>query len=294
MHDPRIGRFFAVDPLAKKYPWNSSYAFSENRVIDGVELEGLEFKISVQNFDMNWNLKQQDGRNAFSRQIGPGFQSVGSKSLISDSFSQHKQTRNKLYNLLNNNKDKTEWTSGKNAYFNSNDVILKTTNNGKYPFPVYHVVPAPPKNGELNLKIQYDNNNNIHHIVAEYIPTDEGPKDITAMDFAEGVEKLGNTMIYFGIVAEPETAGTSTTIVFVGKILSYSGSALKAVIYAFDNNKEEAWGEISVSIVSGGVNVIMEKSLKNKLSDKMAKLAAKVIIDIVQNQAEKQINNQDE
>ncbi len=33
-----------MDPLAKKYPWNSSYAFSENRVIDGVELEGLEFE----------------------------------------------------------------------------------------------------------------------------------------------------------------------------------------------------------------------------------------------------------
>jgi len=43
MHDPRIGRFFAVDPLAPKYPHNSVYAFSENRVIDGVELEGLEF-----------------------------------------------------------------------------------------------------------------------------------------------------------------------------------------------------------------------------------------------------------
>ena len=42
MHDPRIGRFFAVDPLAAKYPWNSSYAFSENRVVDGVELEGRE------------------------------------------------------------------------------------------------------------------------------------------------------------------------------------------------------------------------------------------------------------
>ena len=41
MHDPRVGRFFAVDPLAGKYPWNSPYAFSENRVIDGVELEGL-------------------------------------------------------------------------------------------------------------------------------------------------------------------------------------------------------------------------------------------------------------
>ncbi|MFL0086835.1 RHS repeat-associated core domain-containing protein, partial [Tenacibaculum maritimum] len=43
MHDPRVGRFFAVDPLASKYPHNSVYAFSENRVIDGVELEGLEY-----------------------------------------------------------------------------------------------------------------------------------------------------------------------------------------------------------------------------------------------------------
>ncbi len=42
IHDPRLGRFFAVDPLTAKYPWNSPYAFSENRVIDGIELEGLE------------------------------------------------------------------------------------------------------------------------------------------------------------------------------------------------------------------------------------------------------------
>jgi len=43
MHDPRVGRFFAVDPLEKVYPHNSPYAFSENRVIDGAELEGLEY-----------------------------------------------------------------------------------------------------------------------------------------------------------------------------------------------------------------------------------------------------------
>ena len=46
MHDPRIGRFFAIDPLTKSYPWNSPYAFSENRVIDAIELEGLE-KVSI-------------------------------------------------------------------------------------------------------------------------------------------------------------------------------------------------------------------------------------------------------
>jgi RHS repeat-associated protein len=42
MHDPRIGRFFAVDPLTASYPHNSPYAFSENNVINAVELEGLE------------------------------------------------------------------------------------------------------------------------------------------------------------------------------------------------------------------------------------------------------------
>lgn len=40
--DPRLGRFFAVDPLAREFAYNSPYAFAENRVIDGKELEGLE------------------------------------------------------------------------------------------------------------------------------------------------------------------------------------------------------------------------------------------------------------
>ena len=44
MHDPRVGRFFAVDPLFMEYAYNSPYAFSENTVINAVELEGLEKK----------------------------------------------------------------------------------------------------------------------------------------------------------------------------------------------------------------------------------------------------------
>ena len=42
MHDPRVGRFFATDPLTSKYPWYSPYQFSGNKVIQFVELEGLE------------------------------------------------------------------------------------------------------------------------------------------------------------------------------------------------------------------------------------------------------------
>jgi len=51
MYDPRIGRFFAVDPLTASYPHNSPYAFSENRLIDGVELEGLEYVTIVYRID---------------------------------------------------------------------------------------------------------------------------------------------------------------------------------------------------------------------------------------------------
>jgi RHS repeat-associated protein len=42
IHDARLGRFLSVDPLASSYPWNSTYAFAENRVIDGIDLEGAE------------------------------------------------------------------------------------------------------------------------------------------------------------------------------------------------------------------------------------------------------------
>jgi hypothetical protein len=42
MHDLRVGRFFSRDPMFNSCPWNSPYAFSEIRVIDGVELESTD------------------------------------------------------------------------------------------------------------------------------------------------------------------------------------------------------------------------------------------------------------
>ncbi|GEQ85383.1 hypothetical protein ULMS_08910 [Patiriisocius marinistellae] len=42
MHDPRVGRFFAVDPLTAEYPHYTPYSFSGNKVIAHFELEGLE------------------------------------------------------------------------------------------------------------------------------------------------------------------------------------------------------------------------------------------------------------
>jgi len=56
MHDPRVGRFFARDPLAPQYPYNSPYAFAENRVNDGRELEGLEWEQSTTYYSDGWTV----------------------------------------------------------------------------------------------------------------------------------------------------------------------------------------------------------------------------------------------
>ena len=54
MHDARLGRFWSVDPLAAKYPWNSTYAFAENSPIGYLEMEGLE-KVQFGKYVVNFS-----------------------------------------------------------------------------------------------------------------------------------------------------------------------------------------------------------------------------------------------
>jgi len=44
IYEARLGKFFSTDPLFGVYPWNSTYAFAENRTIDGRDLEGKEWE----------------------------------------------------------------------------------------------------------------------------------------------------------------------------------------------------------------------------------------------------------
>src|SRR5690554_4115704 len=51
-YDPRVGRLdWLIDPLTYRYPYNGPYNFSENIVIHGVELEGLEVEIVIERGD---------------------------------------------------------------------------------------------------------------------------------------------------------------------------------------------------------------------------------------------------
>ncbi|WP_426477978.1 DUF6443 domain-containing protein [Chryseobacterium sp. CBSDS_008] len=62
---PDVGRFFNIDPLAESFPYNSTYAFAENRVIDGRELEGLEWVASrnLENKTVNLHLTYKPVNN---------------------------------------------------------------------------------------------------------------------------------------------------------------------------------------------------------------------------------------
>ncbi len=53
MHDPRVGRFFATDPLESKFPFYSPYQFSSNSPIMSIELEGLESSSTGTNVNEN-------------------------------------------------------------------------------------------------------------------------------------------------------------------------------------------------------------------------------------------------
>jgi RHS repeat-associated protein len=85
-HQPDLGRFFNVDPLAESFCHNSPYAFSENKVTNHIELEGLEAYPAqralnreikkVENVVMPVVNKVADGVTSVVNTIGDGIASV--------------------------------------------------------------------------------------------------------------------------------------------------------------------------------------------------------------------------
>tara|TARA_R110002072_G_scaffold287464_5_gene453170 strand:+ start:6758 stop:7768 length:1011 start_codon:yes stop_codon:yes gene_type:complete len=53
MHDPRVGRFLSVDPLAKSFPWYTPYQYAGNTPIQAIDIDGLE--------ELHYTLTIKDG-----------------------------------------------------------------------------------------------------------------------------------------------------------------------------------------------------------------------------------------
>lgn len=80
-HQPDIGRFFNIDPLAEKYVYNSPYAFSENHVVAHRELEGLE-KVLVTSAEFT---AHEQGKTIYT---GGGAQKYEDKNVYNKNFAE--------------------------------------------------------------------------------------------------------------------------------------------------------------------------------------------------------------
>jgi RHS repeat-associated protein len=100
--DPQIGRFLQIDPLAPKYVHNSTYAYAENRVINGVDLEGLEWENFMTKFKKPSELKIKpvpSGKNVQNQTYSTTVE--GAKKSVGDLYTTFKQ---RPQELLNNSK----------------------------------------------------------------------------------------------------------------------------------------------------------------------------------------------
>lgn len=68
-HDAQIGRFIEIDPLAEDYVYNSTYAFSENKVTSHIELEGLE-SLSLSDFWRAGGISSSTDPKQFVKDVG--------------------------------------------------------------------------------------------------------------------------------------------------------------------------------------------------------------------------------
>ncbi len=74
-YDYAIGRFMSVDPLSEKYSYQSHYNFAENRVVDGNELEGLEWVDADGN--LIYDPKANDGKGVYTEHATNNDQRLG-------------------------------------------------------------------------------------------------------------------------------------------------------------------------------------------------------------------------
>lgn len=130
MHDPRIGRFFAEDPLKASFPWNSPYAFSENRVIDGIELEGQETVLfNLPNKPVGSTKAVISGMTA--EQVKSTFIEYGYK--YNDSWYDPSASTSEIWDVFRNNDigtiiskypDKNSWSEDSNILFEGHEGTL--------------------------------------------------------------------------------------------------------------------------------------------------------------------------
>jgi RHS repeat-associated protein len=162
MHDPRLGRFFSVDPLFKDFPSNSSYAFSENNVIHAVELEGLE-KVHVYNkwMDSKGNMQSKYSHTYIDKRLKENINQVNSYNAKGDIASKTYKSNNTSVTI----KAGTEYKNDFTQFFDSEKSGFTSIDTRSMPDAMRHDSwegSEPFKSGEASLSLTFHMGNTSH------------------------------------------------------------------------------------------------------------------------------------
>lgn len=133
-YDTTIARFINVDPLSEKYAYQSHYNFSENRVMDGIELEGLEVVLLK---DSAHNQPVKLAANSGQYKDNPYTKTIhvfahGNPSEFYNDFGKEGETTINSGKILNNtlNSTSTLWKNSKNK--EGFTIVIHACRTGRY------------------------------------------------------------------------------------------------------------------------------------------------------------------
>ncbi|RYG50322.1 MAG: hypothetical protein EOO01_10970, partial [Chitinophagaceae bacterium] len=267
MHDPRVGRFLSVDPLFKSYPQNSSYAFGQNRVIDGIEIEGLEY-LNYNDARVEFNsgrlyLKLENFSEAFQKSYrgngevsAPVFKSTEeSETLTGNSDgtfddSKYQVNRSVRFNKGNGNVDMRQ--NFKNGNFNSGTTYGKT----------YEPTPLPAKGAAMAILIIYD----LYKGINDFVETKAIVQDKRAFELQISSWKEIRDPLFDYVYREGHTA-------IVTQVLLDMKTAYEKGIIKPENVNVKDMTDVANIIMFGG---------NGKEGEKIRKIAERIINEVCQ------------
>ena len=252
MHDPRVGRFFATDPLEGKYPWYSPYQFSGNRVIDAIELEGAEqlIRITDDTSTRDLPLKSKEGYSKISN-----FYEAFRKGLDPQKFT---------------------WFRGEDRF--------KELSTGTYPESGTLSIIETESKTFLSFDDKLDS-----ETVEKFYNDDGRRKSIEQMGKESLIrvgretfdisENTGDALVIIGIVAAPETGGTSLLLSVGGEAFGVIGLTGNVVLDLVEGKKFSAIGRIALEASSAGFGKQIEKAFPKSAQGEINEKVGKAIAD---------------
>ncbi len=281
MSDPAIGRFLQIDPLSPTYVYNSTYAFAENNVTSGIDLEGLELSFHLdgsrakaqygayQTGGKNNNFTLQELRSHLSKKQAEEDR-ASQKSLVSDPRPIHKDDihlpsydlRVDKYNnpsliMADGVRIGAEFLSMEAAGSWAMRGLGNLFSKGESVWKMNPLLRGRQIEQMLGANTSWASNFPTIDKIVDGVATSIKSMDLTASSYQKGNTVLNTLKGYIDDLAKFKDANWSGTRVIEGK--TYTSKALELAVQT-GKGTESQWSQISQAInyaIENNINVTL-------------------------------------